>query len=432
MKNLITTFAGTALIQIVTILTGVLTARWLLPTGKGELTAIVLWPTLLTTLGSIGIWDAIVYYSAGRVSARLPRVLASAIAVSAVLSLILGGIGFFLLPHILTSHGSGTIALARWYLFFIPLTFVTLSAMAILQGEQRFSQFNAVRVLVYLGELTGVVLLYFAGAISVGNVLWVFLAARFITMTAAFFLAAQDFGSGLRPDWSTARQLVSYGCKVHVGTMADALNLRLDQLIMSVFLPTTALGLYVVAVSVGAVVTLVSSGVNIVLFPRLAAASESQRGEILGRFVRLTLALSLCVAVLLLILAPWLIITFFGSGFLSALPAARVLVVASILLNLNSIFVVAAKAFNYPIVASQGQFVGLAFTAVLLALLLPKLQGYGAAWASLGAYAATFMYLAFVIRRKTGLAFGTLFIPRREDVQLLGNALAEVRRRSGL
>jgi hypothetical protein len=60
-KNLSITFIATIVIQLVTMFGGILSARLLLPQGKGELTAIMLWPSLLAALGSLGIVDAMTY-----------------------------------------------------------------------------------------------------------------------------------------------------------------------------------------------------------------------------------------------------------------------------------------------------------------------------------------------------------------------------------
>jgi O-antigen/teichoic acid export membrane protein len=416
MKNFLSSFFGTLLIQAMTMVSGVLTARLLLPAGKGELTAIILWPTLLTSLGCLGIWDAIVYHAAGRDDAYLRRLFASCMLVSAVLALALMILGFFLLPEVLVKHSAESIANARLYLWFIPLTFGTVSAMSLFQGMQRFEAFNYLRVSVYVCELTGILILYFSGKISVRAVVGVFLLARVATFTLSLGLALRHFGRPVAPDRGILRTLLGYGVRTHIGTIADSLNLRLDQLLMSVFLASTALGLYVVAVSVSAVGTLVAATLNIVLFPRLAAAAtDALRRRLLGRFMRLAMGLSLLSALGLYFLAPWLIRRFFGVDFLGAVPSARVLIAASIVLNGNIILVGGAKAFNFPGAASQAQILGLAFTGLFLFLLLPAYQGYGAAWASMAAYAATFLYLLWEFRRRARLSLRELFVPTADD-----------------
>ena len=51
MKDIVTSFVGSALMQVFTIISGVLLARLLLPTGRGELAAVILWSTMIAAVG---------------------------------------------------------------------------------------------------------------------------------------------------------------------------------------------------------------------------------------------------------------------------------------------------------------------------------------------------------------------------------------------
>ena len=62
-RTVIFTTGADGLLAIFGLLSGVMTARLLLPEGKGELTAILLWPNLFTVVGSLGLGHAIVYYA---------------------------------------------------------------------------------------------------------------------------------------------------------------------------------------------------------------------------------------------------------------------------------------------------------------------------------------------------------------------------------
>ena len=51
MKDVSGSFAATALIQALNIVSGVMLARYLLPEGRGELAAVILWPSVIAGLG---------------------------------------------------------------------------------------------------------------------------------------------------------------------------------------------------------------------------------------------------------------------------------------------------------------------------------------------------------------------------------------------
>ena len=59
MKDISVSFATTAYIQVLNIATGLIAARILLPEGRGELAALMLWPGLIAELGNLGLSDAL-------------------------------------------------------------------------------------------------------------------------------------------------------------------------------------------------------------------------------------------------------------------------------------------------------------------------------------------------------------------------------------
>ena len=56
-------FAATGSIQLIQAVVGVLLARILGPPDRGELAAVILWPTLITTIGSLGLAQSATYHA---------------------------------------------------------------------------------------------------------------------------------------------------------------------------------------------------------------------------------------------------------------------------------------------------------------------------------------------------------------------------------
>src|SRR5438132_11464918 len=58
------TVAATVLIGVLSIITGVLQARLLGPSGRGQLAAIQAWPGVFAAVAMLGVQDAIVFFGA--------------------------------------------------------------------------------------------------------------------------------------------------------------------------------------------------------------------------------------------------------------------------------------------------------------------------------------------------------------------------------
>jgi O-antigen/teichoic acid export membrane protein len=223
--------------------------------------------------------------------------------------------------------------------------------------------------------------------LSPAIVVGVYLVASVISAAAAIGLAISGPGTRIAFSPSLARALVAYGIKSHTSGVSSMLNERLDQLLISVFLAPAKLGLYVVAVTLTSLTQLVGTSVGLVGLPTVTRLrSQAERRRAASRMIGLTLIGSIVVTVPLILLTPTLIQVVFGAPFVAASDAARILLVAAILLSVTKVLEATLKAVNRPLDAGAAQFAALLVTAAGLAALLPAFGIVGAAVASLLAY----------------------------------------------
>src|SRR5271166_3524211 len=94
MKALIVTLLTTGVLQIANLASGMLSAHFLAPTGRGELAAAQLWPTTLAYLMLLGLSDAALYFSANR-RERPQHVFATVFAAGGACAIIAMALGYF-------------------------------------------------------------------------------------------------------------------------------------------------------------------------------------------------------------------------------------------------------------------------------------------------------------------------------------------------
>lgn len=160
----------------------------------------------------------------------------------------------------------------------------------------------------------------------------------------------------------------------------------LDYLVIRTYLPLGELGLYALAYQLAGVLQQMTSVVATLLLPRYSllafGRNDDEVRRIVGRIVPYWLigyALALCAA---LVVVPPAIGLLFGEGFSGAVPAFRLLVLASIALAIHNTFtpILTAHEKMWPI-----SFVVLASVLVNVGLDLALVPAYGIA----GAAAAT-------------------------------------------
>lgn len=411
-RHFASTVATNAAILLLGVGSGVLAARLLGPQARGELAVIVLWPSAVVyILGSLGLHDAGTYYVA-RHPERLNAVFTLLQGLGAAQSLVFGALAYFLLPLVLAGQRPEVVALTRWFLLFLPAGFNSLYLLKLLQGRLEIGPYNLARLFVAAWYTALLVVLYFAGRVTLAWIVTGQLAGYALAAGLHLYYVARR----LRPRWEWNPELLGpllrYGFKAQFSLASAQLNFRLDQLVMSVWLPPEALGFYVVAVTMTLPLRALPTAIGAVTLPAAARQTPKAAPGVIAQSLRASVVLLLAAAAGLVLLAPYLLPLFFGEAFRPAVLACQVLCLASIPLGVNLVLYDALRGLNRPEVPGYADLVGNGVTIALLALLLPRYGFLGAAYASLGAYTVSLLFQLWYIHRRLGLSVPQLVLTR--------------------
>jgi O-antigen/teichoic acid export membrane protein len=432
MKDIVSSFTATALIQASNIGSGVLLARFLQPDGRGELAAVILWPSVIGGIGIIGLHEAVAYYAARRpqeAGGFLRASLALGLALCALLMPLAA-----LVAHVVFADSRPEVREAAFlYVAFLPLHFAASFAVGLFQGMLRFAQWNLLRVLMHVAYFLLIPLFY---ALGWGGV-YGFAAASLLSLglvAAASLIGCARAGwlspTAAAPVRQAAPALARYGLTVHLGATIAIIAERLDQMIISVMLSAADLGLFVVAVTVARLPLVVASTLGTVAFPKIAAAVDDEtRTDLFGRYARATMLTVVPSALFLAAVMPWLLTWFFGPAFAAATPLAWLLVVGAVPLSLKAMITAGLKGYNRGAIVSQAEIVTLGLSAAALAALVPSFGLMGAAAASVAAQGGALVFLLLRIKQATGIRPSDLLLPRRDDLAVIGDMLAAVKGR---
>lgn len=430
-RPLATSFAASALIQPINILTGVLLARVLGPQARGELAAVLLWPSILIAVGSLGALDAAAYYGArGKTDRR--TLVGTTLVIGLAQSVLLAGVGAAIVTFALDDYSDSTTRTAYLMLAYIPLNLIALYLMWLLNGFQRFAWFQILRLTTIGAAAVALVGLALSDELTVLAAALGYLLANVVTLIGAAVLVQAESGISVRFNLPLARGLLGFGVRSHVSNVSSALNERLDQLLISVFLRPAQLGFYVIAVTLSSATILVGMSVYLVALPAVASLeSGSAQATAARRLVALTFVLSTVVSVPIVLFAPALIELFFGGAFLPAADVARVLVVAAIAFSTNRALGAVLKAIGRPLDPGVAEIIALGATVGGLAALLPAFGLMGAAVASLISYAVSTIWMVRRVMRALNLSAMSLFLPDRADLERVWQLLRSTRSYSG-
>jgi O-antigen/teichoic acid export membrane protein len=371
----------------------ILMARLLGPQGRGELAAIVVWASLASALGDLGLSQSCGYYSARRprdAGAVIGSAVALSLAAAAIVLTILHGLG----GRIFGEEVSGPAGI--YLLFAVPIYMVSTCLSNTMLGLGRLGRFNLVKMVQSAGYVAGIAAAWAMGSSRVSGVLRGILFFQAAAALAAFGCAATVVPLAT---WSiraaVVRDLLSYGLRTYTGSLFWLANGRLDQALLVWLAPMRELGIYAVAVSYAGLLFGVASAVATVTFSRAARAeSEEDRNLEFRRSLRLFAILTVPLALLMTGLAHWAITGVYGAPFAAASLPAEILLLGSLLLGANFLLSSCMRAGGRPATPVLAEAGGLIVTLVALPAAIPHWGIAGAAWVSVASYAVTCSLLA--------------------------------------
>jgi O-antigen/teichoic acid export membrane protein len=401
------------------LVTGVLLARVLGPSGRGELAAILAAVAMVAWLFSVGGRQAASYHLAKR-REEGGAVLASWLVVVLPLALVATVVGEAFLPYVLAAQDDETLWLARLLMLPLVLFFVSELVYGVLLGDRDFVFYNVMRLgqpLVIAASLVG---LWTAGVLSVGTaVLVTFLASLLDTVAVAVRVFRRH---GLRrPSRAVAWKTLWYGLRAHGTSTGGALTTRLDLVIIPAFISAASVGLYSVATNVSWIIVSVSGSLAALVLPAAAAQKDGGTRTVV-RSVQTTVAVGGTLAVGLAATASLAVPLVYGEAFADSVGPLRILLPGAVLYAAATILFSGLYAANRPFTAALTQAGGVTVTVVGLLVFLPHGGIRAAAIVSTVAYAVVFFSALGLYRRAAALTWRELLPAPRQVRRLYHSA----------
>jgi O-antigen/teichoic acid export membrane protein/O-antigen ligase len=377
--------------QAVLVLSGVLVARALGPEDRGYMALVLLVPSVIALVGSLGLPLALTYFvarspaSARSIGTKLivPGVLQAAIGV--VLTLVALVTVLSGEPARVTSAGLVATAL-------VPALLAQTYGLSMLQGQQRFLAFNALRVAPAFLYSIAVLGAFLTGFHSLFQLTLVTSAANLLA--AGLIVAVLLRGLGRR-DVATAEvpsisQMTRFGLKGLVGSVSPVENFRLDQAVVALFLSPVSLGYYVVAQAFINFPRFVAQSVGLIAYPSVAAHRDRRAAaRSLWRHFALGTALTLGAVTILEIAVPTLVSVFFGAAFSEVVPIARILLVGALFVSARRVLADGVRGAGYPSLGSIAEATSWVVMLPAMLVLAPSLGSEGVALAVTLGWAAS-------------------------------------------
>lgn len=409
----------------VSVLSSVLIARGLGPEGKGIYSIALLFPTLLASLGSMGMNTASIYFLNREPTAK-PAITGAAMAYAAAAGLLLTLLTAAFSGSISSSFlgGAGTVfVIAAAPLLPLLMFFETSYCFFMASRDiKNISIMNAIRSFSHLA-IAGT--LFLAGSLTVLNtIVSQATAAAAALAFGAYALNAGGFFNGITLQPSVLRRMTAFGLRQHIGTAAQTLNYRIDMFIAAALLSPYQVGLYSVSLAMSELLWHVPNAAGQVLYPKTAASSKAEADRFTPEVARHVFYLTLIPAAVVWTAAAPLTGLLFGHNFLPASGPIKLLLPGAVLLSVSKVLGSHLSAGGNPQYNSTASAISLFFSAALCLLLIPRMGLAGAATATSLSYLANFCVMFYFFRKVSGCGPAEIFLPQRGDLTFYRGLLA--------
>lgn len=397
--------------------TGILTARALLPVGRGELAAMILWPLFVASVTTLGVPSSLIYYLRHRPEQR-ERLIATSFFMALALGILSAMIAALVLPWWLHKYSPSIIHAAQWFLITVPICSVTLAGRAVLEASDEFNASNAIQTLTPFATLVGLLAFLAFHRLNAYTAALAYIAASLPTFV---YMMARMRGVGIGRwsyDSSVARLLMGYGIRSYGIDILGTLALQVDQVLVVSLLSAGAMGSYVVVLSLSRMLNLFQNSVVMVLFPKAAGRSPEEVLALTGCSVRASGLITVLGGLFICAAGPTLLRILYGKEYVGAVGALRVLVLEVVLSGATFVLAQAFMALGRPGIVTILQAIGLSLSIPMMLWLIPRYGINGAAISLLTSTVArlTFIYVGFRIFLKTK---PPVVLPGRSDAELL-------------
>jgi O-antigen/teichoic acid export membrane protein len=401
-KDYLSTFIATGLIQLIGIITGVVTARLLGPAGKGDLSTVLWLPTLMTAIGIIGIPQAVTLITSRNIQEDEVLNLSSFWLILGI-GIIEATMLYPLIPPILGSAKSHLVSESRLFLLYIPLSFPALVLLGIDQGQQKFNRYNMLRPLPVVLYMIGLLILWRAGLGNLYNVLIVCLIGQAATTMIRAAISGRylfTFSKFEKRHIESSKRLLRQGFVFFLPAISGILLMRVDIALLSWKASSEEVGYYAVALAIAMGQTGLSSSLVQVNFPKIAGAPIHEvRGILKQQFMNSILPV-LGMGFLVAFFSKWIIQHVFGNAFLPAYPTGLILIPAIAVWGLNQILENGLRGMGLGWPGSLSNAIGLAIQVGFAIFLIRYLRSVGMAIAMLFSQVSVLAIL-YIIFNKT-------------------------------
>lgn len=406
--------------------TSIIVARVLGPDKNGVIAALLVYPSLFMSFGSLGIRQSTTYFlGKGIFSENQIRTAITQIwLITAVFSIVV----CFLLMRYFSKSGEN-LWLVILALSPIPFTLFNTYNSGIFLGKNEISVFNKINWIPTLVILVITIILVLCLSYGISGYLIALIGGpffiSFILLFKNNFIQAFSFNY----NWNIIKQMLSLGLIFAVALLIINLNYRIDVILIDNLSTSFETGIYSKGVSVTEYLWQIPMLLSTVVFARSAVSKDDKAFSIkVAQLLRLSFLAIGIAALVLFLLSKFIIILMYGEAFSGSIMVLNTLLPGVLLLTIFKVINMDLSGKGKPWVSLKAMIPALLINVVLNIVFIPKHGAVGAALASTISYSLAALLFIFFYSKETKIPVIDIIRYKASDFQPIVQLLKKLKR----
>ena len=402
---------------------GIIISRVLGPEGRGLYTSVLVIPLIVVSFATFGIRRSAIFHI-GRKLFDIQDIVStvySLLLITSIIGIIVSSIVYFVIDN--SDYTYPLIILA---LLTIPVRLAIGYSRGIFLGKEQFNYANRLNWMpVFLNLIFVAALVWWAELSVMGAILAIFISYLIVSVYALVII-----GRSVRIKIAFIREIsksmLKLGGVYALAFFVMQLNYRLDILLLEQMSTFSEVGYYSLGVSIAERLWQLPFAMGIVIMSRSAnVEDEDILNRDVARILRVSFLIAIFAAVLLYLIAPWIVPLLYGKRFIPSIEIVQFILPGIVMFVIFRILNARIAGMGKPIITVYVFLPALLLNVILNYLWIPEYGGLGAAMATNISYIAGTIAFVLVFLRLTKMSFKDIMGYKKEDF----NFVASLRRR---
>jgi O-antigen/teichoic acid export membrane protein len=404
------------IVIIFSIATSILTARTLGPEKNGILAALLVYPSLFMTFGSLGISQSVTFFIGKQKyhEDNIKRAITQIWAITSILSLII----CYLLIYSFTNV-SNDFLLIILAILPIPFTLFNTYNMGLFLGKNEISKYNQINWIPSI-------LIFFLSLVFILNLKLDIKGAILATLGGSFsmsiiLLLKNNFLSffSVKIEWKLIKSLLSLGLIYALSLLVINLNYKIDVILLDKLSTPFELGIY----SKGASLTQYLWQIPMLLSTLVFAKSATSKKDIefslkVAQLLRISIFIIAIICLILILFSKFIILTMYGVQYKESVSVFVYLLPGVLLLTIFKVMNMDLAGKGKPWIALKAMIPALIINIILNIILIPEKGANGAAIASTISYSIAAILFTFFYSKTSKVSIKQIFTYKKNDFKL--------------